>query len=735
MKSLATWCVRHRVIVLVLWVAAIVSATMASNLVGTAYENSFTLPTTESSQASDLLKAAAPHISGDVEKVVFEVPAGQSVVSTENAAKIQATVDKLNAFPGVGSVVSPLSRAGAAQVSADKTVAYIDVTFGSSESDASTQRAKAFVGQATSQKGPNLTVAVAGSLAQKTNPQSLGGVWLGIVLAGVVLLLVFGSIFAMALPLVSALASLGTAVGVIGLLSHLLTIPTVSDQLVLLIGLGVGVDYALFIVSRHRQGLIAGRDVESSIVTAVDTSGRAVLFAGIIVCVALLGMFALNVGFLFGMAVAAAIGVAFTMIAALTLLPALLGFIGPKVLSRRQKKKLANEGPRIVGLGKVGFWPKWADFMRRHPLIPALVALLVVAILALPFIGIRLGSADLGNDPPSTTTRQAFDTLAKGFGPGFNGPLQLVAKTNSPEQQAAVEKAITKAADVPGVASVGAPTVIPMKGGSSVVLVSVEPTTSPQAAETSALINTLRSTTLPAALHGTNIKVMVGGATAGMVDFADTLASKLPLFIGIVLLFSFLLMTMVFRSLVIPLTAAVMNLLSIAAAFGVMTAVFQHGIFGSFFGVSRTGPIEAFIPVMMFAILFGLSMDYEVFLLTRIHEEWLRTKDNSLAVRNGLAATGKTITAAGLIMILVFASFILGGQLVIKEFGVGLAAGIMVDAVFVRMALVPSVMQMLGRSNWWFPRWLDRILPRISVEPDDEAMELGGKNQEFVVAE
>ncbi len=485
-----------------------------------------------------------------------------------------------------------------------------------------------------------------------------------------------------------------------------------------MIGLGVGVDYALFIVTRHRQGLVAGEDVPTSIANAVNTSGRAVLFAGFIVCIALLGMFALGVSFLYGLAIAAAIGVSFTMIAALTLLPALLGFIGPRVMSRKQRRELAETGPRIIGTGTKGFWPKWAMFIKRRPVLPAVVALLVVILIALPFFSLRLGSSDQGNDPVGTTTRTAYDLLAKGFGPGFNGPLLLVAQNEGPADLAKLTPLAEDIRHHADVKSVTGPLPLPTKDGRTVSLITVYPMSAPQDAATTNLIDELRQTTIPDAVAGTGTEVYVGGNTAIFVDFARVLSSKLPLFIGLVVLLSFLLLAMVFRSIVIPLTAAVMNLLSIAAAFGILVAVFQWGWLGSVFQVGRTGPVEAFLPVMLFAILFGLSMDYEVFLISRIQEEWFRSGDNATAVRNGLAATGKTITAAALIMILVFGSFILGGERVIKEFGLGLAGGILVDALIIRMAIVPSLMFLMGKANWWFPKWLDRILPRLSVDPD-----------------
>jgi RND superfamily putative drug exporter len=718
MKALASWCVRHRVIVLLLWLAALIGMTLVSQSVGTAYSNSFSLPNTPSTEALALLQSAAPNVAGDNEQIVFHTTNGAKVTDPEVQAAVTTMLDKVKQVPHVSHINSPYGPYGRVQISKDGTTGFATVTFDRLGQNISTPVAKQLVSTAQSAAGPNLQVAVAGQVAEAADRQSFGGTGLGVLLAGVVLFLVFGSIFAMALPLLSALASLGTAIGVIGLLSHVLKMPVFSTELVLLIGLGVGVDYALFIVTRHRQGLIAGEDVESSIVKAVNTSGRAVLFAGIIVCIALLGMFALGVSFLYGLAIAAAIGVSFTMIAALTLLPAFLGFIGPRVLSRRQKKELAENGPRVVGSGTKGFWPRWAAFIQRRPIIPALVALLIVVLVALPFFSLRLGSSDQGNDPTGTTTRQAYDLLAQGFGPGFNGPLLLVTQNPGPADQQVIDRLVAAVEKQDGVAKVIAEPAFPTKDGKTVTLVTAYPTTSPEASQTTDLIDHLRQVTIPAVVAGTGLTVNVGGNTAIFVDFARVLGSKLPLFIGLVVVLSFLLLAIVFRSLVIPLTAAVMNLLSIGAAFGVLVAVFQWGWLGSVFQVGGPGPVESFLPVMLFAILFGLSMDYEVFLVSRIQEEYLKSGDNATAVRKGLAATGKTITAAALIMILVFGSFILGGERIIKEFGLGLAAGILMDALLIRMAIVPALMFFFGKANWWFPSWLDRILPHVSVDPE-----------------
>jgi RND superfamily putative drug exporter len=714
-----------------MWAGVLVASIAAVSAFHADYSNNFNFPHTESSDALNLLKSAAPGHSGDTEEVVFGTSGGTSLNDPAVGQRINAMVDRINALPNVTAVTSPYDSAGnlvnTTNINGDHTVGFLQVPFDKQPQNLSQGEATKFVHAVTSASGDGLTVAVTGQLAEFANSQSFSSSFLGVILALIVLLFIFGSIFAALLPIISALFALGTAVGVIGLLSHVIGMPEFAPELVLLIGLGVGVDYALFIVTRHRQGLIAGNDMEDSIVNAVNTSGRAVLFAGIIVCIALLGMFALGVSFLYGLAVAAAIGVAFTMVSALTLLPGMLGFIGPKVMSRKQKRNLAENGPRIVGADSKGFWPNWADRVQRYPWLSAGIALVIVVVIALPFFSLRLGSADQGTDPAGTPTRVAFDTLARGFGPGFNGPLMLVSVVQ-PDQHGVIDTVVHDVSQQADVAKVAQPIYIPSKtGGGDVMLLNVYPKTAPQDAATTDLVNHLRNDTLPQATAHSGVDILVGGTTAIFIDFANVLSSKLPLFIGLVVLLSFLLLMTVFRSFVIPLTAAVMNLLSIGAAFGVLVAVFQWGDGGSLIGLTGTSPIEAFLPVMLFAILFGLSMDYQVFLVSRMHEEYIKSgRNNRVAVRNGLAATGKTITAAALIMILVFGAFILGGERVIKEFGIGLAAGIFIDAILIRMCIVPSVMILFGNANWWFPKWLDRMLPRLSVDADDLATDTGG---------
>ncbi len=590
------------------------------------------------------------------------------------------------------------------------------MTFDVQSNKISKSSAKAFVSKVTSASGNGLQFEVEGQVAQQgQNDNSSTSLGFGFLAAAVILFLVFGSLLAMALPLLTAALSLGTGIGIVGLLSNVFSMASFSNELALLIGLGVGIDYALFIVTRYKQGLLRGMSREDAVVESLDTSGRAVLFAGMIVCIAMLGMFALGVSFLYGVAVAAAIAVAFTVLAALTLLPAMLGLFGRLVLRRRERRAI-KEG-QLRHSDESAAWARWTGWMEKRPAVFAIVATLVMAIIAIPFFSMRLGSADAGSDPAGSTTRKAYDLLAKGFGPGYNGPLQLVAQVNGPGQRAAFLRVERAVANTPGVVGAAAPRFIPgAQGRSAVAIADLYPKGAPQDASTADLLHTVRNQVVPAAEAGTGLHVLTGGQTAIFDDFSHVLSRKLPLFIGVVVMLSFLLLMTVFRSVAIPLTAALMNMLSAGAAFGVVTAVFQHGWGASLLGVDKTGPIEAFLPVLMFPILFGLSMDYEVFLVSRIYEEWHRRRDNTAAVTHGLAATGRTITAAAAIMVLVFGAFILGGQRVIELFGIGLASAVLLDALIVRSVLVPAVMITLGEWNWKMPAFLDRRLPRLQVE-------------------
>jgi putative drug exporter of the RND superfamily len=714
MRSIARWCVTHRRLVLAAWLVGVIGLAALSTSAGTAYNDSFSLNGTQSYEALQLLEHAAPKAAGDREQIVIAVKHGR-VTDPAVKARAEAMLARVAKLPDVASIASPYAAKAAAQVSHSGQVAFAIVTMSEQASKFTVGQATKFVNTAKAGAGAGMEVAVGGQVAEQSLKTNISTAGLGALAALIVLFIVFGSMLAAVLPLLGTGLALGAGTATIGLLSHLIQMASFSSQLSLLIGLGVGVDYALFIVTRYRQGLQRGKSIEDAIVDAVDTSGRAVLFAGMTVCIALLGMFALGVSFLYGVAIAASIVVAFTVLSALTLLPALLGFMGPRVLGRRARRSLAA-GELKTSDGS-GWWVRWSGVLESRPALIATLAAVLMAVIAIPFLSMRLGSSDAGSDPAGSTTRQAYDLLAKGFGPGYNGPLQLVAQIHNAGEQAAFAKVTHAVAGTKGVVRVTAPVTLPGKAGAPpVTSADVYPQGSPQAASTSTLLTKLRNTVVPRASAGTGLHVLIGGQTAIFADFSKVLSSKLALFIGVVVILSFLLLTAVFRSLAIPAMAAVMNMLSAGAAFGVITAVFQFGWLSSLLGVNQTGPIEAFVPVMMFAILFGLSMDYEVFLVSRIYEEWHRTGDNRLAVTRGLAATGRTITAAAAIMILVFASFILGGQVIIEMFGLGLAAAVLMDALIVRSVLVPALMLVVGKANWALPKALDRVIPHLNVE-------------------
>ena len=714
MRNVASWCFRHKWLALLGWVVGLVALVAIHSAAGSAFTDNFKLPHTGSFDAIRLLQKASPHTSGETDQLVIGVAKGK-VTDPAVVARANQVFAKVAKDPNVASVVSPYTPKTSHQIAPGGQVAFANVTFtnAANQNKITAAQARTFVKSITSQSGNGVQFEVEGNIAEAGNTTNSGsGLEFGFLAAAIVLFLVFGSFFAMLLPLIAAGISLGAGTAVVGLLSHAINIATFSTELALLIGLGVGVDYALFIVTRFKQALARGETRENSVVEAIDTSGRAVLFAGMIVCIAMLGMFALGVSFLYGVAIAAAVTVAFTVLAALTLLPALLATPIGRLVPRRRERRALKEGKFQLNVESPA-WVRWTDAMSKRPAVFAVVATLAMVIIAVPFFSMRLGSADAGTDPSSTTTRRAYDLLAKGFGPGYNGPLQLVARIDPthPAQLAAFDKAVHAVATTPGV--VGSTAVATIGGGSrpTVAIASVYPKGSPQAASTTDLLSHVRSTVIPAATKGSGVTVLVGGTTAIFEDFSHILSAKLPLFIGVVVVLSFLLLMAVFRSLVIPLTAAVMNLLSAGAAFGVVTAIFQKGWLGG-----TTGPIETFVPVLMFPILFGLSMDYEVFLVSRIYEEWHRRRDNTEAVAHGLAATGRTITAAAAIMVLVFASFILGGERIIELFGVGLASAVFLDALIVRSVLVPALMILLGDSNWKLPSWLNSALPRLNVE-------------------
>ena len=713
MAALARWCFRRRAWVLVAWLALLVILGVFSRTAGATYSSSSTVPGTGSTTALNLLERAFPGHAGDQDTIVWRV-GPEGVRAPQVRTRITAMLDKVAAAPSVAAVISPYSARGAAQVSRDGTIAYATVVFDAQAASLPGPDVSHVIRLAEAARAPGLQVDLGGQAVENALRQSIGtSAVVGLVAAAVVLFIAFGSLLAMLLPLAVAIAALATGLLTVGLVSHAVSIPSIGPTLATLIGLGVGVDYALFVVTRHRSNIKAGMSPQEAAVAALNSAGRAVLFAGTTVCIALLGMLVLNISFVSGLGIAAAITVLFTMFASVTLLPALLGFLGMRVLSRRERRRLAAAGP--VHDGASGWWSRLAAFVQRHPLRLAAAATAAMVVLAIPVLSLRLGSSDAGNDPASSTTRQAYDLLAEGFGPGFNGPLQLVATTGSPTDAAALAKLASTLKTEPGIAAVSAP--IPGQGAT---LISVIPTTSPEAAATSGLIDRLRDSILPAAERGTTLHVYVGGVTAVFADFATVISGKLPLFIGVIIGLGFLLLMLAFRSLLVPAVAAMMNLLAAGAAFGVMVAVFQYGWGLHVLNLGQAGPIESFLPVLMLAVLFGLSMDYEVFLVSRIREEWTATRDNHRAVSTGQATTGRVIIAAATIMICVFSAFILSGQQLIGEFGIGLAAAVLLDAFILRTLLVPALMHLSGRANWWLPSWLDRILPHLSIEPAAE---------------
>jgi RND superfamily putative drug exporter len=718
---LGRWCFRHRRLVLVFWLAALIVVGGLGAAAKTDFSSKFQLSNTQSSTALSLLQKDFPAVSGDADQIVLQAKTG-TITSAAIEAPIKKMLAEVATLPHVSSVTSPYSAAGAAQVSKDGTIGFATVNFNDQATSLPKTAIKKVISVAEDARSSNVRVELGGQAIEQAEQQnSSSSTGLGILFALIVLGIVFGAFFATFLPLITALVAIAIGYSITGLLSHTFAVASFSTILGVLIGLGVGVDYALFIVTRHRTGLRGGRTVEDAAVNAVNTAGRAVFFAGITVCIALLGQFALGVSFLYGVAVSAAITVALTMLSALTLLPALLGFWGMKVFSRKQRRRLEASGPQPEVV--VGFWRRWAENLQRRPILPAILALGVVVIIALPIFTLRLGLDDAGSDPSSTTSRQAYDLLAKGFGPGFNGPFELVGELPTRSDLTAFTAVVKKVSTQAGVVRV-TPAVLSPSG--NLAIADVYPSTSPQAAQTTVLLHELRNHVIPAATAGTGVTVLVGGATAIQADFAHVLSSKLPLFIGVVVILAFLLLMMVFRSLLIPVVASIMNLLSVGAALGIMNTFFEWGWGDSFLGNSGKSPVEVFIPVLLFSILFGLSMDYEVFLVSRIHEEWLHTKDNAAAVVLGQAETGRVITAAATIMILVFASFLLGGNIIIEQFGVGLAGAIIIDAFIVRTILVPSLMHLIGRANWWLPGWLDRILPQLNVEAADVQPEVKG---------
>ena len=758
MLKLARWSTTHRKYVVLGWIVLLLGINTLAQSAGTSYSNNFTLPNSDAQRATDLLQHSFPAQAGDRDTIAFKVSSG-SVLDPAVKARMSAMFARVSKLPHVAAVISPYGGAASGKsISADRTIAFATVVFNEKANNLPKSAAESVVRVARAAGQSGLQVELGGQAIEATEQAGFGiSTAVGLLAAIVVLLLTFGSLIAMGLPIVTALFGLGTGLGVIALFTHVVNTPNFSSELAAMIGLGVGIDYSLFILTRFREAYATPGptfgDARESVVQAMDTAGRAVLFAGCTVVIALLGMMLLGVDFLYGVAISASLGVLLVMLASLTLLPALLTLAAGRLArpSRRARRRAQRraEAPGAAGAGVTsageapgvgGIWLRWSMFVERRPRTIVAAAALVMLLIAAPATALRLGSSDASNDPTNQTTHRAYELLAQGFGQGFNGPLLVVARlpheahasprpgvaeATSVVQSRGAESLRSAIAAAPGVSAVAPPKLNP---AGTVATITVYPRSSPQALATTELVHRLRDRVVPPIEARTGAKVYVGGVTAGAVDFANTLGHKLPLFIGVVVLLSALLLLVVFRSLVIPLQAAVMNLLSIGAALGVIVAIFQWGWLGGLLGVSG-GPIESFIPVMLFAIVFGLSMDYEVFLVSRIHEHWTRTRDNSRAVAEGLALTGRVVTAAAAIMVCVFLSFMLGEDRVIKEFGLSLASAVLLDALVIRCLLLPAVLYLVGARTWSLPGGLDRVLPRLNIEGTTLAGDPGGASR------
>ena len=789
MFALGRTCVRHKWVVLAVWLAIFAVLAVWARSAGPDVNDNLTLPGSDSQAATELLQDRFPSQANGTNPVVLRAPGGKKITASQYQQPIDATVKALKADPDVRGATSPLSGKGSALLAKDKTIGYIALRLKPSPSDLSTDDAERIVALADPARRAGLDVGFGGYLGQKVSkPETHLSEVIGLSMAVIVLLFTFGTFVAMGLPIVTALIGLVCGLSVITLLSHVSEVPTVAPTLATMIGLGVGIDYALFIVTRHLEQRRDGMATGESIARASAASGGAVVFAGCTVMVALLSLAVVSIPLVTTLGYTAALVVAVAILGAITLLPALLAIVGDRI------DRLRLPLPHGKADGHPHGWLRWGAFVARHPLPSALVALVVLVALALPALDLYLGQQDNGALPRSTDARRAFDGMTAAFGPGANGPLlvsvdlaakpakadqknldklstdeqdqkdkankQATAKERQiaggleaqgvppaqaqdqakaqvkpgldkqldkiKQQSADKRKQLDQAATDPrlqdlkkaikqtsGVKSVTQPLV--NSDGTAAVL-STTPTTAPSDRATADLVERLRDDTIPKATAGKDMTADVGGTTAGYVDLAAEIGGRLIITIVVVVGLSFLLLMLAFRSIVIPLTAGLMNLVSIGAAFGVVSAVFEKGWGAGLVGLDGEVPIVSFVPLMMFAILFGLSMDYEVFLMTHVREAWLKHPDNRQAVITGIGTTGRVITSAALIMVSVFFAFVINGDPTVKQFGVGMGVAVAVDATIVRCLLVPAVMVLLGRANWWFPRVLDRIVPDFSIE-------------------
>ena len=715
---------RRRRWVVLGWLATLVLSIGLVAAFGGDYTADYSAPGSDSSQAQDLLESRFPAQAGDTVDVVVRAPDG--VDTPEVRAEVARLLDEIGGVAHVESVEDPYETPGA--ISQDGTtlraVARLDVV---NPVDMPIPASERMIEIAEDAARPGLDVALGGQTVTQGEAAEIGSEAIGLAAAAIILLITFGSVVAAGLPLLVAVAGLAVSSTLTGLLITVIDAPDWSTSLATMMGIGIGVDYTLLMVTRFREWRAAGLDERAATVATLDTAGRAVMVAGTTVVISMLGLFAMGLSFMRGAALVTILAVLVVMAASVTLFPALLGFLGKHVdrlrlpLGRRRQVEVAVGGH----VEPSRRWLAWSRLIDRHRWLAATLGVVALLALAAPYLDVRYGFPDAGNNQESTQTRQAYDMLADGFGPGMNGPLLLVTELPGGSGADSLGPVTAAVADTKGVVAVTEPTINP---AGDTAVITVVPAAGPQATATEDLVATLRDTTLPAATEGTGLDVHVGGVTATSIDSTDNIAKRIPLLIGGVVLLSMFVLVLSFRSLVVAIKAAAMNLLSVAAAYGVVALVLQGGWAGQLIGIDTETPLPAFVPVLMFAVLFGLSMDYEVFLVSRMREAWLRTGDNERAVLEGLASTGRVITAAAAIMVAVFAAFIPSADVVLKVIGVGMASAILIDATIVRLLLVPAVMHLLGRANWYLPEWMGRRLPQLHVEGRPE-IHLPGQRQ------